>query len=45
MLHHGGEMDNDGWTALIFIFFGNAQKADFGSADFKLLWEKEKDIN
>ena len=33
-----------GWTALIKLFQGNAEKTDFGSKGFRLLWEKEKDI-
>jgi len=27
------------------LFYGNTEKTDFDSIGFKLLWEKEKDIN
>ena len=41
----GGNVTNSGWTALIWLFYRNPEKTDFGSQGFKLLWEKEKDIN
>ena len=40
----GGKVDDDGLTALIYLFQGNPEKTDFRSNGFKLLWEREKDI-
>ena len=41
----GGKVDKGGETTLIWLFFGNTEKTDFGSKGFKLLWKKEKNIN
>ena len=41
----GGKVDNNGYTALILLFQWKPEKTDFNSKGFKLLWEKEKDIN
>ena len=41
----GGKVDNGGWTALILLFNRKPEKTDFNSKGFKLLWEKEKDID
>ena len=40
----GGNVNNNGNTALILLFYKNPEKTDFNSNCFKLLWEKEKDI-
>ena len=40
----GGKVDYSGYTALIWLFNKNPEKADFNSNGFKLLWEREKDI-
>ena len=40
-----GKVSNSGFTALILLFYGKPEKTDFSSKGFKLLWEKEKDIN
>ena len=40
-----GKVSNSRWTALIWLFNGNPEKTDFNSDGFKLLWEKEKNIN
>ena len=40
-----GKISNSGITALIWLFYGKPEKTNFGSNSFKLLWEKEKDIN
>ena len=39
-----GKVDNNGWSALILLFIIKPDKTDFNSDGFKLLWEKEKDI-
>ena len=39
-----GNVDLDGCTALIWLFNGNADRTDFSSLGFNLLWEKEKRI-
>ena len=40
-----GLVDNEGITALINLFSSNfINKIDFGSRNFKMLWEKEKNI-
>ena len=39
-----GKVDNNGSTALIQLFIIKPEKTDFNSDGFKLLWEKEKDI-
>ena len=41
---HSGKVDNNGNTTLILLFWLNPEKTDFNSNSFKLLWEKEKDI-
>ena len=41
----GGKVAKDGYTALILLFEGNTDKIDFGSDGFKLLWEREKNMN
>ena len=40
-----GKADKNGRTALISVFIRNAEKTDFNSTGFKLLWEKEKNLN
>ena len=45
MKRQGGKIDNNGITALISLFEGNAEKAHFGSNGFKKLWEIEKNVN
>ena len=44
MQRQSGKVDVAGWTALLRLFHGNAEKVAFGSIGFKLLWKKEKDI-
>ena len=39
-----GKVNDNGWTALIRLFKGTPEKVDFSSRGFKLLWEKEKNI-
>ena len=41
----GGKVNDYGITALTWLFNGNPEKTEFNSNGFKLLWEKEKDIN
>jgi len=40
----GEKVNYDGETALILLFIIKPDKTDFNSDGFKLLWEKEKDI-
>ena len=41
----GGVSDKFRETALMLVFRGNSVNIDFNSRGFKLLWEKEKNIN
>ena len=41
----GGKVGSGGYTALIWLFIGSASKTDFCTSGFKMLWEREKDIN
>ena len=41
----GGKVSKNGYTALMWLFDGNPENTDFNSNAFKLLWEKEKNIN
>ena len=40
----GTSVSLDRFTALIALFNNNTEKADFSSQGFKLLWEKEKEL-
>ena len=40
----GGKVIKGRFTALMSLFAGNIDNADFNSIGFKLLWEKEKGI-
>ena len=40
----GGIVNNVGNTALLKLLLGNAEKTDFSSRGFKILWEIEKNI-
>ena len=42
---YGGKSNKNECTALISLFYANPEKTDFGTLGFKLLWEKEKEIN
>ena len=39
------KVDIFGYTALMYLFNGYNENIEFSSIGFKLLWEKEKDIN